>query len=119
MTGSIRGILKGGIAPGAARSSAFETGDGLATRRGARMRTIRCGIIVKLVQLGALDRSWRKRVFKPGGGKNLRWSISLNREELDEVKKALEHIRYNTAHTLEHNQTLYANRIYGGRLFKE
>ena len=83
------------------------------------MRTIRCGIIVKLVQLGALDRSWRKRVFKPGGGKKTRWGIGLNEEDIEEIKKALEHVRFETKHTLEHNQRKYANRIYGGRLFKE
>jgi hypothetical protein len=78
---------------------------------------IRCGIIVKLVQLGALNRSWRSRVFKPGGGKRLRWKIGITQEELQEIRGALEHIRYETKHTLEHNQTLYANHIYGGRLF--
>ena len=80
---------------------------------------IRPGVIIKLVQLGALPRSWRKRVFKPGEGKKARWEIELNEEDIEEIKKALEHVRFETKHTLEHNQRKYANRIYGGRLFKE
>ena len=78
---------------------------------------IRPGIIVKLVQLGALPRSWRDRIFKPGGGKTLRWKVDITEADLVEIRTALEHIRYETKHTLEHNQTLYANHIYGGRLF--
>tara|TARA_R110002020_G_scaffold244678_3_gene458378 strand:+ start:2914 stop:3162 length:249 start_codon:yes stop_codon:yes gene_type:complete len=80
---------------------------------------IRPGIIIKLVQLGALPRTWRERVFKPGGGKKARWKIELTDDDIVEVRKALEHIRFETKHTLEHNQKMYANSIYGGRLFPE
>ncbi len=79
---------------------------------------IRPGIIIKLVQLGALPRSWREKVFMPGKGKKPRWTIELTDKEVGEVRKALEHIRFETKHTLEHHQRRYANRIYGGRLFK-
>jgi len=80
---------------------------------------IRPGVVIKLVQLGALPRSWRERVFKPGEGKKPRWTIDLTDKEVSEIRKALEYIRFETKHTLEHNQRKYANRIYGGRLFKE
>ena len=80
---------------------------------------IRPGILIKLVQLGALPRSWRSRIFKPGGGKKQRWTVDVSEKDMIQIKKALEHILYETKHTLEHNQTVYANRIYGGRLFPE
>tara|TARA_R110000824_G_scaffold24171_8_gene85530 strand:+ start:792 stop:1040 length:249 start_codon:yes stop_codon:yes gene_type:complete len=80
---------------------------------------IRPGILIKLVQLGALPRTWRARIFKPGEGKKIRWKVEITPEDLVTIKEALEHIRYETKHTLEHNQSIYANSLYGGKLFPE
>ena len=80
---------------------------------------IRPGVIIKLVQFGALPRSWRERVFKPGESKKVRWTVDISQDDLAQIKEALEHIRFETKHSLEHNQRVYANKIYGARLFPE
>ena len=73
--------------------------------------------MVKLVQLGALPRTWRPRLFYES--KRVRDDVEISDKELEEVKAGLEHIRYNTKFSLEKNQRMYANRIYGGRLFQK
>ena len=78
---------------------------------------IRGGLMVKLVQLGALDRAWRPRLFYPS--KRVRDDVEVNDDELKEVRTALEHIRHDTKFRLEKNQRMYANRIYGARLFEQ
>ena len=81
------------------------------------MKKLTGGLIVKLVQLGALDREkWRPRLFYPER-KRPRQDVRVTPEEFQEIIAALEFIRHETKHNLEKNQRMYANKIVGRDLF--
>jgi hypothetical protein len=83
------------------------------------MKELRGMLILKLVQYGLLARAdWRPRLFYPNS-KRARQDIRITPRELDEIKDALWRLRHETKYNLEKNQRMYANRVYGGRLFTQ
>ena len=80
---------------------------------------LRVRLVLKLVQYGMLDRdTWRPRLFYPNT-KRKRQDIQVSSEELDAIKEALWRLRFETSYNLEKNQRVYANKVYGERIFSQ
>ena len=75
-------------------------------------------LILKLVQLGALDRDkWRPRLT--AGPKKIKQYLGVTDDERSEIIEALDYINTETSFSLEKNHRLYANRLAGRRIFKK